>query len=66
MRRVLECIPAATAWLTLVLLVLASWQLPSAVVVFIVLYDLYWLFKVIYLFFHLVVSFFHSTVNRWR
>ncbi|MDO8469440.1 MAG: glycosyltransferase family 2 protein [bacterium] len=65
MRRVLECIPAATAWLTLVFLVVASWQLPSVVVVFIVLYDLYWLFKVLYLFSHLVVSF-HALRRNMR
>lgn len=55
--RFYEMVPALTAWSTLLALVAASWLLPGAVVVFIVLYDLYWLLKVVYLFTHLIVSF---------
>jgi len=63
MKRFFEILPGASAWLTLIILVLFSWRLPTAVVIFIVLYDLYWLLRVVYLFFHLQHSFFILKAN---
>ena len=57
MRRFFEIFPAATAWTTLLGLVFLSWKLPVWVVLFIVLYDLFWLLKTVYLFFYLNQSF---------
>jgi hypothetical protein len=57
MRRFYEILPGALSWGTLLVLIVFSWQFPAAVAVFIVLFDLYWLLKTIYLFFHLRYSF---------
>ena len=57
MKRFLEVVPGASSLAALVALTVLSWKLPIAVVVFIVLFDLYWLLKVLYLFFHLRASF---------
>ncbi|MDO8560675.1 MAG: hypothetical protein Q7R91_00480, partial [bacterium] len=51
--RVLEIIPGATAWITLLGMVLASWFAPVGAAIFIILFDLYWLVKTIYLSVHL-------------
>ncbi|MBI2454407.1 MAG: hypothetical protein HYV54_02455, partial [Parcubacteria group bacterium] len=51
--RALEIMPGVLAWGTLIGLVLLSMYLPAAVAVFIILFDVYWLVKVVYLSFHL-------------
>ncbi len=60
--RVYELIPGLAAWITLGGLVFLSWQLPQVVVIFILLYDLYWLLKLFYLFLHLRFAF--STMRK--
>ena len=55
--RFAEIFPAVLSWGTLVLLTLASIWLPAWIAVFIILFDLYWLFKTIYLSLHLRNSF---------
>lgn len=55
--RILEILPGALAWGVLLLLGILSWQAPMIVAIFIVLYDLYWFVRIIYLFFHLQHSF---------
>lgn len=57
MHRFFEIFPGALAWLTLVLMALLSWQLPAAVAVFIILFDIYWLFKTVYLSLHMRSTF---------
>jgi len=57
MLRFYEILPGALAWFTIFGLAFLSWQLPAIVAVFIVLFDLYWLLKTIYLFFHLRFSY---------
>lgn len=51
--RILEIIPGFSAWLTLLGMVLASWLWPFAAAIFIILFDLYWLVKTVYMSFHL-------------
>ena len=51
--RFLEIFPGGIAWLTLVGMVLVSWLAPVAGAIFIILFDLYWLIKTIYLSIHL-------------
>ncbi|TSA44548.1 glycosyltransferase family 2 protein [bacterium] len=63
MIRLWEIIPGALAWATLLGFVFLSWQLPAAVVVIVLLYDLYWFLKLIYLFFHLRSSFMKMRAN---
>src|SRR3989344_924419 len=51
--RILEIIPGAVAWTTLLGMILASWLAPIAAAIFIILFDLYWLIKTVYLSVHL-------------
>lgn len=51
--RILEMVPGGVAWLTLLGMVLASWLAPFAAAIFIILFDLYWLVKTVYLSVHL-------------
>ncbi len=55
--RCFEFLPAVLAWMTLVFALLFSWLIPFWVAVFIILFDLYWLFRVLYLAFHQVASY---------
>ncbi len=57
MSRFWEIFPGAVAWATLVTLLLLSWCLPAAVVIFVLLYDLYWFLRIVYFFIHLAASF---------
>lgn len=57
MKRFFEMVPGTLAWLTLVLMVLLSWQLPIWVSIFIILFDIYWVLKTIYLSLHLRATF---------
>ncbi|MEK7191900.1 MAG: glycosyltransferase family 2 protein [Patescibacteria group bacterium] len=50
-------IPGLLSWLTLILMFLLSWLTPIAAAIFIILFDIYWLFKTIYLSVHLRSSF---------
>ncbi len=63
MTRFWEIVPGASAWLVLILLLVLSSQAPVVVVIFILLYDLYWLLKLVYLFFHLRYSFAKMRAN---
>ncbi|MDP3974896.1 MAG: glycosyltransferase family 2 protein [Candidatus Jorgensenbacteria bacterium] len=57
MIRFYEMLPGMLSWGTLSVLLVFSWQLPAVVAIFIVLFDLYWFLKTVYLFFHLRYSF---------
>jgi cellulose synthase/poly-beta-1,6-N-acetylglucosamine synthase-like glycosyltransferase len=51
--RLLEILPGALSWGTLILLVLISWQKPVWAAIFIIAFDLFWLIKSTYLSMHL-------------
>lgn len=55
--RILETLPGLSAWLTLILVFLASWLWPVVAVVFIVLFDTYWFFKTLYFTLHGINTF---------
>lgn len=59
--RFFEIIPGALTWLTFILMILLSWFTPAFVAVFIILFDIYWLLKSIYLSLHL-----RSTLSRMK
>jgi cellulose synthase/poly-beta-1,6-N-acetylglucosamine synthase-like glycosyltransferase len=63
MYRFFETLPGALTWLTLVAIVLCSWQFPVPTSIFIILFDIYWLLKTIYLSLHLRVTFNHMRAN---
>jgi hypothetical protein len=55
--RFLEIMPGALSWLTLLLVIFLSWQRPVWVAFFIIVFDLYWFLKTIFLSFHQQSSF---------
>lgn len=55
--RFLEILPGLISWLTIVLVVWLSWRSPLAVAVFILLFDVYWLLRAVYFYFHLRAAF---------
>src|SRR3989338_5402884 len=55
--RLLEILPGFLAWLTLILIVVLSFFEPLIIAVFIIIFDVYWLIKTIYLSLHLRVSY---------
>jgi len=57
MYRLFETIPGLLAWVTIILMFLLSWLTPSAIAIFIILFDLYWLLKTVYLSLHLRATF---------
>jgi cellulose synthase/poly-beta-1,6-N-acetylglucosamine synthase-like glycosyltransferase len=57
MRRFFEILPGALAWATIILMVVFSRYIPTGVAVFIILFDIYWLLKTVYLSLHLRATF---------
>jgi len=57
MKRFHEMIIGLLSWGTLLGLLFLSWKAPFVVAIFIVLYDLFWFLKTVYLFLHLRFSF---------
>ena len=51
--RFFEILPGSLAWLTIAGIFLASWRFPFSASFFIIAFDLYWLFKTIFLSLHL-------------
>ena len=57
MKRFFEMVPGILAWLTLIFMVLFSWLLPVWISIFIILFDIYWVLKTVYLSLHLRATF---------
>jgi cellulose synthase/poly-beta-1,6-N-acetylglucosamine synthase-like glycosyltransferase len=57
MKRFFEMLPGILAWLTLILMVVFSWLLPVWASIFIILFDIYWVLKTVYLSLHLRATF---------
>ena len=55
--RIFEILPGFLSWTTLIAVVLLSWQKPFWIAVFIILFDIYWLLKTIFLSMHLRATF---------
>ncbi|KKR90944.1 hypothetical protein A2567_00565 [Candidatus Azambacteria bacterium RIFOXYD1_FULL_42_11] len=55
--RALEMFPAFLSWSTLFLIVLLSWLLPFWMAIFIIAFDVYWLFKTVFLSLHMRSAF---------
>ncbi len=56
-------IPGLLAWITIILMFVLSWLAPVFVAIFIILFDIYWLFKTLYLSFHLRATFSKTREN---
>lgn len=57
MYRFFELIPGSLTWITLLAIIILSWLYPVPVSIFIILFDIYWLLKTIYLSLHLRSTF---------
>ena len=69
MNRFFEILPGFLSWLTLFLVVFLSWQKPVWIAFFIILFDIYWLCKSLFLTFHLRATFQEMKKNLkipWR
>lgn len=51
-----EVVPGLASWGTLIILTILSWKSPAWVAIFIVLYDLFWLIKSLYLLVYLQIA----------
>ncbi len=51
--RLLEMIPGFFTWITLIGIILCAWLVPVWIALFIIIFDLYWLIKTVYLSTHL-------------
>jgi cellulose synthase/poly-beta-1,6-N-acetylglucosamine synthase-like glycosyltransferase len=56
-------IPGLLAWTTIILMFILSWLTPFFVAIFIILFDVYWLLKTLYLSFHLRTTFSKTREN---
>jgi hypothetical protein len=61
--RLFEILPGFLSWLTLILALFLSYFAPMIVGIFIILFDLYWLFRVAYLSFHQISAFLKMEKN---
>ena len=61
MYRLLEILPGFLAWLTIIMMILGSWIAPAVAAIFIIVFDIYWLLKTLYLSLHL-----RATFNKMR
>jgi hypothetical protein len=61
--RFFEILPGIAVWATLLGLVFLSWQRPKEAAVFVLLYDLYWVLKIVYLSAYLYFSFWKVKTN---
>jgi cellulose synthase/poly-beta-1,6-N-acetylglucosamine synthase-like glycosyltransferase len=55
--RAFEILPGALAWLTLLSVIFLSWARPVWIALFIIVFDIYWLLKTVYLSLHLRASY---------
>lgn len=68
-KRLLEVIPGATVWLALIAPVVLSSVAPAVVAIFILLFDLYWLYKALIMGAHLLAGYHRMTRDvklDWR
>lgn len=56
--RLYELIPGSLVWATYILAIAFSFIYPLGVVIFIIVFDLLWVFRVLYFIFYLILSFF--------
>lgn len=69
LHRVLEIIPGALVWTTIVLSIVLSFIRPLWVIYFVIVFDLYWLFRVTYYLPFLIISWwrYHRAVKKdWQ
>jgi hypothetical protein len=56
--RLYEILPGLSVWLTLIIAIILSFTNPIAIIYFIIVFDTYWVLRVLYSSFYLVVAWF--------
>ena len=64
LQRIFEIIPGLTSWTVLIGMIILSFTSPLIAVVIIIAFDLYWLLKLLYLTFFLVVSYIRLSIEK--
>ncbi|MEA1925657.1 MAG: glycosyltransferase family 2 protein [Patescibacteria group bacterium] len=63
-QRIFEVIPGLLTWATLIGMFLFSWLLPLWVAIFIILFDMYWLYRTIYIASYSIMA--YRKMRRWK
>jgi hypothetical protein len=63
MKRLLEILPGFLSWFTIFFIFFISFKKPVAAAIFIILFDIYWLLRLIYLYLHLRITFVEMKKN---
>lgn len=61
--RFFEIMPGVLSWSTLLAIILLSWAFPVFMSIFIIFFDIYWFFKILYLSIHLRISYHRMNAN---
>lgn len=56
-QRILEIIPGSLTWITLTGIVFLSWMKPVWIAVFIIMFDIYWLFRTIFITYYSAIAY---------
>lgn len=63
-QRFFEILPGALTWLTLIGMFVLSWLLPIWMAVFIILFDIYWLYRTVYIATYSILA--YRKLKRWK
>ena len=64
LQRIFEIIPGFLTWFTLIGMFVFSWLLPVWVAVFIILFDIYWIYRTIYIASYSIMA--YRKLKRWK
>lgn len=64
LQRLFEIIPGALTWTTLLGMFIFSWLLPAWVAIFIIVYDIYWFLRTIYISTYSILA--YRKMKRWK
>lgn len=64
LQRLFEIIPGALTWATLIGMFVFSWLLPAWVAIFIIVYDIYWFLRTIYISTYSILA--YRKMKRWK
>jgi len=64
LQRFFESIPGILTWITLIGMFVFSWLVPVWVAVFIILFDIYWIYRTIYISSYSIMA--YKKMKRWK
>ncbi len=63
-QRIFEIIPGLLTWMTLIGLFVFSWLIPTWVAIFIIVYDVYWIHRTVYIATYSILA--YRKMKRWK